>query len=201
MITLQSLGLKIEEKILFHNISMTFLPSSIVMLRGKNGAGKTSFLRIMAGLQQASSGKLLFSKEQFEFEYLAKPYCTYIGHKCAIKNELSTFDNINYWANIFCTNTLVEAAIRYFQLEDILYIRCSDLSAGLRKKIAMTRLILCPAKLWLLDEIDTNLDSSNKELLTKLIISHADNGGYSFIASHDWAPVKTISTLNLNDYA
>lgn len=200
MITLQSLGLEIDEKILFRDISMTFLPSSIVMLRGQNGAGKTSLLRIMAGLQEPSYGKLLFGKKQHDFEQLAKPYCTYIGHKLALKNELKVFENIKYWANLAKTTMLIDVAIRYFQLEDLLEARCADLSAGMKKKIAMTRLILCPSKLWLLDEIDTNLDAANKELLTRLILSHADNGGYSFIASHDWTPASTISTLNLNDY-
>ena len=96
--------------------------------------------------------------------------------------------------------TLINVAIKYFQLEDILDVRSADLSAGMKKKVTMSRLILCPSKLWLLDEIDTNLDTANKELLTRLILSHANNGGCSFIASHDWTPVKTISTLNLNDY-
>lgn len=200
MITLQSLGLEIDHKILFRDISMTFLPSSIVMLRGQNGAGKTSLLRIIAGLQQPSYGKILFSKKQYSFEQLAKPYCTYIGHNLALKNELSVLDNIKYWASLSKMMTLINIAIKYFQLEDILDVRSADLSAGMKKKVTMSRLILCPSKLWLLDEIDTNLDTANKELLTRLILSHANNGGCSFIASHDWTPVKTISTLNLNDY-
>jgi heme exporter protein A len=200
MITLQSLGLEIDKKILFRDISMTFLPSSIVMIRGKNGAGKTSLLRIMAGLQQPSHGKLLFGTKQHSFEQLAKPYCTYIGHTLALKNELSVFDNIKYWASLSKMTMLIGVTIKYFQLEGILDVRCADLSAGMKKKVAMSRLILWPSKLWLLDEIDTNLDATNKELLTKLILSHADSGGYSFIASHDWSPVKTISILNLNDY-
>ena len=200
MITLQSLGLEIGKKILFRDISMTFLPSSIVMIRGQNGAGKTSLLRMMAGLQQPSHGKLLFGTKQHSFELLTKPYCTYIGHKLALKNELTVLDNIKYWASLSKMTMLIAVAIKYFQLDDILDVRSADLSAGMKKKVAMSRLILWPSKLWLLDEIDTNLDATNKELLTRLILSHADNGGCSFIASHDWTPVKTISTLNLNDY-
>ena len=73
----------------------------------------------------------------------------------------------------------------YFGLQNILSTRCLELSAGNQKKVALARLIACQSKFWLLDEVDSNLDDEAKKKLMHLIISHADNGGIAFLASHD----------------
>ena len=200
MITIDSLCFNLEDRCVFKNIMITFLPSAIVLLQGKNGSGKTSLLRMLARIQQPSSGQILFGTKQQPVSFLSKPYCTYIGHNIGVKNELTVLDNIKYWANIFRSETLIGAAIQYFNLHSVLDAKCSHLSEGNKKRVALSRLIVCPSKLWLLDEIDTNLDESNKELLMKLIVTHADNGGLVFLASHTEPPIKTIQTLDLNHY-
>ena len=88
----------------------------------------------------------------------------------------------------------------YFDLQNILSTRCLELSAGNQKKVALARLIACQSKLWLLDEVDSNLDDEAKKKLMHLIISHADNGGIAFLASHDEPEIKTAQIIDLNDY-
>lgn len=200
MITLHNLSLKIANKLLFENLSLTFLPSAIVYIRGKNGAGKTSLLRIIANIQKATSGSVRFNKVQLPIEQLPLPYCTYIGHNLAVESGLTILENMEYWASLFGAEMLIPAALKYFALEDMIDSKCQELSEGMRKKVALTRLIICPSKLWLLDEIDTNLDDENQELLTRLITTHANNGGYVFIASHGQLPIKTAIQLNLDQY-
>jgi heme exporter protein A len=200
MLSLHSLSFILENKTFYQNISMTILPSSIVYIQGKNGSGKTSFLRMLAGIQLPSTGKITFSKNSLPITQLNKPYCTYIGHHFGIKLELTILENIEFWAKIYDSEQLVNAAIIYFSLQDLVNTKCYELSAGNQKKVALARLLACRSKLWLLDEVDSNLDSINKQLLLNLIISHADNGGIVFITSHHPPEIKSAQILNISEY-
>jgi heme exporter protein A len=200
MLSLHSLSFILENKIFYQNISMTILPSSIVYIQGKNGSGKTSLLRMLAGIQLPSAGKITFSKNSLPITQLNKPYCTYIGHHFGIKLELTILENIEFWAKIYDSEQLVNAAIIYFSLQDLVNTKCYELSAGNQKKVALARLLACRSKLWLLDEVDSNLDSINKQLLLNLIISHADNGGIVFITSHHPPEIKSAQILNISEY-
>ncbi|MDP4832841.1 MAG: heme ABC exporter ATP-binding protein CcmA [Rickettsiaceae bacterium] len=201
MLSLHSLSFALENKIFYQNISMTILPSSIVYIQGKNGAGKTAFLRMLAGIQHPSAGKITFSKDSLPIAQLTKPYCTYIGHRFSIKLELTVLENIEFWAKIYDSEQLVSAAIVYFSLQDLVHKKCYELSAGNQKKVALARLLACQSKLWLLDEVDSNLDATNKQLLLNLIISHADNGGIVFITSHTPPDIKSAQILNISEYS
>ena len=200
MLSLHSVSLKLEDKELFKDISISFLPSSIIYIHGENGSGKTSLLRILASIQAASNGNITFGKSSRPISNLAKPYCTYIGHSLGIKLELTVLENIVFWAKIYNSSELVEAAIVYFQLQELLDKRCYELSAGNQKKVALARLIACQSKLWLLDEVDSNLDAANKKLLNNLIVTHADNGGIVFINSHNLPTIKTAQILDITEY-
>lgn len=200
MLSLNSLGLNIGDKKLFSNISMSLLPSSIVYLSGANGSGKTSLLRILAGIQRPTSGTITFSRQSVDIKYLKKPYCTYIGHNTGIKLELSVFDNIKFWANTYNSIQSLQAAIHYFSLESILDSKCYELSAGNQKKVALCRLLSCKSELWLLDEVYSNLDQGGRDLLTRLIIAKADSGGMIFVSSHNEPEIKSAQVLNINEY-
>jgi heme exporter protein A len=201
MLSLQSLEFRIHNQIIFQNLSITFLPSSITYINGKNGSGKTSFLRMLAGIQQPSKGSITYGKNSIPIQQFAKPYCTYIGHKTGLKQELSVLDNLRYWAQIYGSEELIDAAIIYFQLQEYAYKKCYELSAGNQKKVALAKLITCQSKFWLLDEVDTNLDTENKKLLLNLIISQADNGGIIILSSHNIPEIKTATTLKMSDYS
>ncbi len=200
MLSLHSLGFTLEGQELFKNISMSLLPSSIIYLKGQNGSGKTSLLRMLAGIQTPTNGNITFSKNSHPISSLAKPYCTYIGHHFAIKPELTVLENLEFWSKIYNSAELINAAIIYFCLQNVADKRCYELSAGNQKKVALARLVACQSKLWLLDEVDSNLDSVNKQLLLNLILSHADNGGIVFIASHTSPEIKSAQILDISDY-
>lgn len=201
MLSLQSLSFITQGQKIFENIAMTFLPSSIVYLKGKNGSGKTSLLRMLAGIQKPTKGIVTYGKESIPIEKFNKPYCTYIGHKTGLKQELSVIDNLKYWAQIYNSEELVDAAIIYFQLQEHVYKKYYELSAGNQKKVALAKLITCQSNFWLLDEVDTNLDEENKKLLMNLVVSQADSGGIVFISSHNNTEIKTAQIINMSDYS
>ena len=200
MLSLQSLSFITQDQKVFQDISLTLFPSSIVYLKGKNGSGKTSLLRMLAGIQKPTSGDITYGKESIPINKFDKPFCTYIGHKTGLKQELSVIDNLKYWAQLYNTEELVNAAIVYCQLQEHAYKKCYELSAGNQKKVALAKLITCQSKLWLLDEVGTNLDDTNKKLLINLIVSQADNGGIVFISSHHEPEIRTALTINMSDY-
>ena len=201
MLSLQSLSFRTQDQKVFENISITLFPSSIVYLKGKNGSGKTSLLRMLAGIQKPTKGIVTYGKKSIPIDKFDKPYCTYIGHKTGLKQELSVIDNLKYWAQIYNSEELVDAAIIYFQLQEHIYKKCYELSAGNQKKVALAKLITCQSNFWLLDEVDTNLDKENKKLLMNLIVSQADSGGIVCISSHNKPEIKTALTINMSDYS
>lgn len=201
MLTVNKIALNTPDSNVFSNIAISFLPSSITYLRGLNGSGKTSFLRILAGIQKPSSGEILYGKTQIPIENIPKPYCLYIGHNNAIKPEMSVVENILIWARLYDCTEAVDAAVHFFQLNPIAHKKCYELSAGNKQKVALSRLLACKSNIWLLDEADNNLDKENKELLDRLIISKADSGGIILLTTHDDQPrIKSASYMNMHDY-
>ncbi len=198
MLSANNIKLKVNENDVFSDISVTFLPKSITYLKGPNGSGKTSFLRIMAGLQKPTNGYVTFGRNAIFIKDIAKPYANYLGHDLALKDNLSVYDNIKYWAEHRDATGAILAALNFWDLSDIMDQNLYNLSAGTKKKVALARLMLGSQKIWLLDEAENNLDEANKILLDKLIISKADSGGIILISSH--APVARIKSAGIIEF-
>lgn len=198
MLSFEQLTLNIGKRNLFSDISITFLPSSIVYLAGPNGCGKTSLLRIMANIQNPTNGKIFY--KGIEYGDLQTPYCNYIGHNTGLKGQITVLEYLTFWSKIYNSLETLEPAIYYFKLQNILYEKCYKLSAGNQKKIALAKLMSCQTNLWLLDEVDSNLDQENKDLLYNLIISKANNGGIIILTSHSPNNIKSAQIINLEDY-
>ncbi|MGX6960164.1 MAG: ATP-binding cassette domain-containing protein [Rickettsia endosymbiont of Pentastiridius leporinus] len=221
---------KLQFKDLF-NLSLTFLPSSITYIKGANGCGKTSLLRMIAGIMQPSSGNIYYKNidinnivksvgfnykergakpiiigettsnivsEFKSFDYIPKPYCTYIGHNLGLKLEMTVFENLKFWSELYNSLETLEAAIHYFKLHEILDEKCYNLSKGMQKMVAIARLIACQSNLWLLDEIETNLSKENRDLLNNLIIMKANSGGITLLSSHLENSIKSAQALQLD---
>lgn len=200
MLSLNSVCINTNKLSLIANLSLTLLPSAIVYLKGKNGSGKTSLLRTIAGIQELSNGYISFGKNNTPIENFQKPYCVYVGHKTGIKPELTVAQNIEFWAKIYNSPELVSAAIFYFKLEEYANTKCYELSAGQKQKVALARLLACSSQIWLLDEPESNLDPTSKQLLNNLIISKANSGGIIIASSHHEISIKSALIINIEDY-
>jgi len=174
MISLYNLSHDINGKNLFSAISVSIFPSAIVKITGNNGSGKTTLLRILAGIQTQKSGTIFTNIDEV----------AYIGHNIAIKDDLTVLEHLEFWANITGDELMIPAAIRYMKIEDIIDDYCYSLSAGNKQKVAITRLLVSKAKIWILDEVDASLDSINIKLLKGLIEAKTSNGGIVIYSSH-----------------
>lgn len=195
MLSFHQLKFSIYQKKLFDNLSITFLNSAITYVKGANGCGKTSLLRMIAGIMQPNSGNIFY--KNLNINNIAKPYCTYIGHNLGLKLEMTVFENLKFWSEIYNSVETLDAAIHYFKLYDLLDKKCYTLSSGLQKVIALARLIACQSDLWLLDEVETNLSKENRDLLNNLIVMKANSGGIVLLSSHTENHIKSAQILQL----
>lgn len=200
MLSLNHVACYTKEKVLFNDLNITMLPSSILYLQGANGSGKTSLLRIIAGLQIPLRGEILLGKNMVSANLLKKPYCTYIGHNLGLKLDLTILENLKFWCDAYNSLETLDASLHYFNLYSILNKKCYELSLGNQKKVALAKLLCCQSQLWLLDEIEAGLDAENKALLNNLIISKANNAGIIIISTHEELTIKSAQILKIEDY-
>ncbi|TRW50277.1 cytochrome c biogenesis heme-transporting ATPase CcmA [Aliidiomarina halalkaliphila] len=175
------------ERTLFADLSMTVRAGEVWQIEGPNGAGKSSLLRILTGLLPAQAGTVHFQGEsitQCRDEYHQS--LLFIGHKSGVKPELTAIENLEFYAAVQ-GQPLVEppyellANVGLVGLEDI---PAQGLSAGQQRRIALARLWLTQAPLWILDEPFTALDVAGIALLEARFAEHVGQGGAIILTSH-----------------
>lgn len=170
----------------------------VLLVSGRNGAGKSSLLKVVAGLLKPASGQILFNgKPLHEAPDFARSV-VYIGHRRGVEPGMSVRSHLAFWARAFKSRELIDVALHYFDLEDIADVPVHTLSAGWQQRVALTRLILQPGKLWLLDEPTSGLDEDGVRLLNGIMDSRQEQGGMILIASHAQFHGDTVQHLDLN---
>lgn len=204
MISISNLSCERDDRILFHRLSYQFQAGKITQLEGKNGAGKSTLLRIIAGLYTAYDGEVLWNGKPIytsKIEFNAN--VMFIGHKSAIKPTLTPLENLRFLLGLhqgFNENELYLALenVGLFGYEHVL---CRNLSAGQQRRVALARLYLSNAKIWLLDEIFTAIDKEGVLQLEKLLLQKAQSGVSILLTTHHQLPTENIDVLNLANYA
>jgi heme exporter protein A len=173
---------------LFSNLSFSMRPADCFELRGPNGSGKTSLLRMLCGLSPPSSGAILWHGEPIgalREAYLSS--VTYIGHRCAVKDELTTLENLRMSSALSGWElSRVEArdVLGRMSLAEQENLYARHLSEGQHRRLALARLMASRSELWLLDEVMTSLDEAAASAITTLIDEHLSHGGMTVIATH-----------------
>lgn len=174
--------------LLFTGVDCVLQAGETLHVRGANGSGKSSLLRILAGLAQPEAGNLLWCGA--DVRMLGADYCAvlqYVGHHNGIKLDLTARENLAFHqaltgaddADALCT------ALERVGLTSCAALPGRRLSAGQRRRLALARLLLCHAPLWLLDEPLTSLDEEGRALFNDLMQRHAAGGGLIVMATHE----------------
>ena len=171
--------------LLFKNIYFTAKQSDIVLVKGANGKGKTSLLRILSGLSEPDSGHITFNDFLSDSDEYQKDIL-YLGHNPSISSDLTVFENLEYLRSLNNTDLNLQSldALKKLGLTNFQNEFCLNLSAGQKRRVILSMLVLSKSKIWLLDEPFTALDSLGIELIEGLIKHHCDNGGVCFFTSH-----------------
>lgn len=185
---------------LFAGMGFSLTQGSLLLLKGPNGSGKTSLLRILAGLLPADSGQVLWNGQPIQGNAEFKRDLMMIGHKSAVKLDCTVEENLRFWAQLYNTELLLPAALKFFDLTRYKDTLAGHLSAGWQRRVALARLIVAPCKLWLLDEPTNFLDDDAVVLVASLIESRVQQGGIVVVASHIMNSAIAAHTLYMGDF-
>lgn len=186
-----------EERI-FGPLDFNLGAGEALQVLGGNGTGKTTLLRVLAGLLAAGEGEVRFEQHIVDQSHLARG-CAFLGHLPGHKGELSALENLRFTAAMQNSRLAPEAALASVGLAGFEDSLARRLSAGQNKRLALARLSLSPARLWLLDEPYANLDLDGIALVNRLITGHVAGQGAVLLTTHGAyaAPPVPIRTLEL----
>ena len=202
MLSVNALECVRGERRLFTGVNFELKPQTLLEVRGANGSGKTSLLRLLCGLLAPASGRIAWNGSDIHAageEYRAQ--IAYIGHLNAVKDELSGLENLLYSARVAglaCDAASADKALRELGLSDFRRLPCKALSQGQRRRVALARLHLSAARpLWILDEPFAALDSAACELVHARLESHLQLGGMVVLSTHHDMAISAHSTQRL----
>jgi len=187
------------ERLLFRGLSFTVTPGLTVLVEGSNGSGKTTLLRTVCGLMQPEEGEIRWNGAPVGRDRLAfQARLGYLGHVHGIKDELTAEENLRVAAALAgVSRERVAAALARVGLAPLAEVRARQLSAGQRRRLALARLLLGAARLWVLDEPFTALDRAGMGLVEAMIEDHCAAGGMVLMSSHHGVELNCISPIRV----
>jgi heme exporter protein A len=180
-----------DERSLFNNLSFTLSPGEIVQVAGQNGAGKTSLLRILAGLAQPDEGEVHWQgRNTRRNRDWYHQHLLFLGHQPGIKFVLTPFENLAFYQSVSASSDpqALWSALERVGLVGYEDVPVAQLSAGQQRRVALARLWLSSAPLWILDEPLTAIDKQGVGELMSLFEQHAEQGGMVLLTTHQDLP-------------
>jgi heme exporter protein A len=184
------------ERVIFAEVSFRLNAGGALLLVGANGAGKSSLLRLLAGLLPPAAGTLLWDGADALADRAAHAArLRYLSHQDALKPALTARENLRFFARLWGGE--VAAALAALDLAPLAELPARVLSAGQKRRLALARLALGVAPLWLLDEPTVGLDTAAVARLGELLARHRAAGGMVLAATHLPLPLPDAGELRL----
>lgn len=180
-----------DERVLFSDLSFQVNAGEWIQVTGGNGAGKTTLLRLLSGLSRPDAGEVCWQEQPLHrVRDCYHQNLLWIGHQPGIKTRLTALENLRFFHQdgdiAKCLAALAQAGLAGY--EDI---PVNQLSAGQQRRVALARLWLTRATLWILDEPFTAIDVNGVERLTQRMAQHTDEGGIVILTTHQPMNVAT----------
>ena len=177
------------ERLVFAGVGFSVPAGGALLLEGPNGSGKSTLLRVIAGLGRAEAGAVRWDGAELEAGLVA-----YVGHLDAVKPGLGVAENLAFWGGA----KAVEGALARVGLAGLAELPARMLSAGQKRRLALARLVLSTAPIWLLDEPTLGLDVASVAGLGGLLAEHRGRGGVVLAATHLPLPLPDAASLRLD---
>lgn len=180
-------------------LSFSVTHGEALVLTGANGIGKTTLLRTLAGFIRPFRGSVRLDGGDPELTVAEQAHV--VGHTNAVKASLTVLENATFWNGYLDSDTpshtRVEAALRHFGLDELGEFPAAYLSAGQKRRLGLSRLLVASRPLWLLDEPTASLDAASSERLVAAVNAHTSEGGLAVIATHLPLGLERARTLDL----
>ncbi|MDG3088751.1 cytochrome c biogenesis heme-transporting ATPase CcmA [Vibrio hannami] len=177
-----------DERVLFEDLSFTVNSGEIVQIEGRNGTGKTTMLRIIAGLGDKDGGEVFWKQLSTQADRDAfHQDLLFLGHQTGVKRELTGFENLSFYQSIHQKHSDKEVlwqALAQVGLAGREDVPVAQLSAGQQRRVALARLWISEQPLWILDEPLTAIDKQGVKVLENLFLEHAEKGGIVLLTTH-----------------
>jgi heme exporter protein A len=201
MLTAHSLSCIRGERTLFTDLDLAVGAGEWLHVRGANGCGKTSLLRLLAGLSSPAAGEIRWNGEPVRDDVQAfHEAMLYLGHHAAVKEELTARENLELAAELdgaAPSEDEIAGALHRFGLKGREDLPVRFLSAGQKRRVLLARLVTRGAKLWILDEPFTALDTRAVDMLGGLVGEHLAQGGMAVVTSHQAVPLAGGKAIEL----
>lgn len=203
LLELRQLSCERDERPLFGGLDLSCGAGEAIQILGPNGSGKTTLLRILAGISTLYQGELLWRGRPLQralFDY--RQQLLYIGHLPGIKAALSPTENLR-WYQAVSGSALggdLPEALAQLGLEGYEDVPCAQLSAGQLRRVALARLYLSKALVWILDEPFTAIDKPGVVNLEALMARHTQAGGLVLLSSHQDLALDGLRRIDLLEY-
>src|SRR3954471_7943530 len=167
----------------FSGLDFTAAAGEALAVVGRNGSGKTSLLRLIAGLLVPAGGAIALAGA--DAELTLPEQCHYLGHRDALKPALSVAENLSFWADFLGGERFAAGdSLATVGLDHAADLPAAFLSAGQRRRLSLARLLTVRRPVWLLDEPTTALDVAGQDMFSGLMREHLGHGGLIIAATH-----------------
>ncbi|SME97666.1 heme exporter protein A [Xaviernesmea oryzae] len=205
-LTAETLSARRGEDLIFKDISFDLGKGEALVLTGRNGSGKSTLLRVVAGLLRPETGRVTWHSDAAESGMRAAEACHYLGHRNAMKAELSVSENLSFWKDFFGDvrggkGISVGEAAEVVGLGGITHLPFGYLSAGQQRRMAFAKLLVSRRPVWILDEPTAALDVNAEGVLTALIKAHLAGGGIVLAATHQPLGLENAKELRMTGFA
>ena len=202
MLLINNLSFSRNKTKIFENLNLSLNNKGMMQIKGKNGSGKTTFLKVILNILEPESGEIIWKGKNIKkniFDFYSQT--TFIMDNNTSTRELSVQDNINFWKGLSSSklnNDEIFKLLKKLHIEQYYKTRVMLLSSGERKKLELLRLILEQKKLWVLDEPFNHLDDLSIEILNQTFLDHINSDGMILFASHFNPNISNLETLEFN---
>jgi heme exporter protein A len=186
------------DRCLFQELNFALNRGELLLVEGTNGSGKTSLLRAIAGLLEFETGQIDWRGQPVLANHQAfRSDLVWLSHRVGFKGDLTLLENLSFETGLRATATeLLETSLERLGLTKLTRLPFRVLSAGQQRRVALARMLMAKAPLWMMDEPFTNLDTGGQALVREVMAEHLERDGLCVVASHQNieldAPVRRL---------
>ncbi len=185
MLDIINLNFDYSDKPLLTNVSFQIEHGRLLHIRGDNGTGKTTLLKLIAGLLQPADGDIQYQGHSISEDRSAyQQHICYVGHKPGVSQLLTVREQCYFELHSSKNTAELDELLERFSLLTVADVQCNLLSAGLLRRVGLLRVLINKKSIWLLDEPLNALDQTSGDFLKTCVTEHLQQGGIILLTSH-----------------